>query len=60
MSEELRVRRTKKLLNQALLKLMTEDKIKLKDLTINPICMEAMVHRSTLYIYYTDKYDLFF
>ena len=60
MKEDLRIRRTRKLLVQALLKLMLEDRIKLKDLTVNQICEEAMVHRSTFYKYYSDKYDLFF
>lgn len=58
MKEDLRVTRTKKLLMNSLLKLTIEQKRKLADITVQDICDEAMVHRTTFYRYYTDKYDL--
>jgi AcrR family transcriptional regulator len=54
--EDLRVQRTHKLLWEALMSLMTEqdfEKISVKD-----ICDRAMVHRTTFYKHYEDKYDL--
>ncbi|QBD74851.1 TetR/AcrR family transcriptional regulator [Ktedonosporobacter rubrisoli] len=54
--EDLRVRRTHKLLWEALMALMSErnfDSISVKD-----ICDRAMVHRTTFYKHYEDKYDL--
>ncbi len=53
---DLRVRRTHKLLWEALLALMVErdfEAIRVKD-----ICDRAMVHRTTFYTHYTDKFDL--
>lgn len=53
---DLRIRRTYKLLSEALTKLMYKrpfEKISVKD-----ICDEAMVHRTTFYAHFTDKYDL--
>ncbi len=55
--EDLRVRRTHKLLWEALMSLMDEqdfEKISVKD-----ICERAMVHRTTFYKHYEDKYNLF-
>ena len=54
--EDLRVRRTKKLLADALKELMSEkpfEKIKVVD-----ICEKALVHRATFYAHFEDKYQL--
>lgn len=54
--EDLRVRRTRKLLWDALMALLVErdfEKISVKD-----ICEQAMVHRTTFYKHYEDKHDL--
>jgi hypothetical protein len=58
MKEDLRVKRTKKLLLSSLLRLAVEDGHKLNDISVQEICDHAMVHRTTFYRYYTDKYDL--
>src|SRR5258707_14827127 len=53
---DLRVRRTHKLLWEALVALMDEqdfERVSVKDL-----CDRAMVHRTTFYKHYEDKYDL--
>lgn len=53
---DLRVKRTYKLLSEALKKLMKQkpfDKISVTD-----ICDEAMVHRTTFYTHFTDKFEL--
>ena len=55
--EDLRVKRTRKLLSNALLELLNKesfDKISILD-----ICEKAMVHRTTFYKHFSDKYDLF-
>ncbi len=55
--EDLRIRRTKMLLYNALIELMqtkTYNKI-----SINDICDKAMVHRATFYNHFYDKDDLF-
>lgn len=54
--EDLRVKRTKKLLADALKDLMSEkpfEKIKVVD-----ICERALVHRATFYAHFEDKYQL--
>jgi AcrR family transcriptional regulator len=51
-----RIVKTKRLLENALVKLMIEkgfDKISIKDLT-----EEADINRGTFYLHYKDKYDL--
>ncbi|WP_165422962.1 TetR/AcrR family transcriptional regulator [Ktedonosporobacter rubrisoli] len=53
---DLRVRRTHKLLWEALLALMGEREF--ETLTVKDICERAMVHRTTFYNHYEDKYDL--
>ena len=54
--EDLRVKRTYKLLSEALKKLML---IKEFDkITVNDICNEAMVHRTTFYTHFEDKQAL--
>lgn len=53
---DLRVKRTYKLLSEALKKLMKQkpfDKISVTD-----ICNEAMVHRTTFYTHFADKFEL--
>jgi AcrR family transcriptional regulator len=54
--EDLRVRRTRKLLHQALLELAIEKGF--GDLTVRDITERAMINRSTFYRHYLDKYDL--
>lgn len=54
--KDLRVRRTYKLLREALIELVREkpfDKISVTD-----ICERAMVHRATFYAHFEDKYQL--
>lgn len=53
---DLRIKRTYKLLSEALKKLMKQkpfDKISVTD-----ICDEAMVHRTTFYTHFADKFEL--
>ena len=54
--EDLRVRRTRKLLQQALIELTIEKGF--ADVTVRDIAERAMVNRSTFYRHYLDKYDL--
>jgi AcrR family transcriptional regulator len=53
---ELRVRRTRKLLWEALLAEMSERAF--EDITVTDICDRAMVHRTTFYKHNEDKYAL--
>lgn len=55
-SEDLRVRRTHKLLYNALLELM--EKQPFGNITVKMICDLAMVHRTTFYTHFQDKFDL--
>jgi AcrR family transcriptional regulator len=55
-SEDLRVRRTHKLLWEALMALMAEQEF--ETMSVKEICDRVMVHRTTFYKHYTDKYDL--
>lgn len=55
-TEDLRVRRTRKLLREALIDLTTEKGF--ADLTVQDITERAMVNRATFYRHYQDKYDL--
>ena len=54
--EDLRVRRTRKLLTQALIEGTMEKGF--AALTVRDITRRAMVNRSTFYRHYLDKYDL--
>lgn len=54
--EDVRVQRTRKLLQQALIELTVE--MGFAAVTVRDICNRAMVNRSTFYRYYLDKYDL--
>jgi AcrR family transcriptional regulator len=55
-SEDLRVRRTRKLLQEALIELTIEKGF--AEVTVTDITERAMVNRSTFYRHYLDKYDL--
>src|SRR5436305_14528448 len=54
--EDLRVRRTRKLLTQALIEGTVEKGF--AALTVRDITKRAMMNRSTFYRHYLDKYDL--
>lgn len=55
-SNDRRVRRTKKLLRNSLTKLMVEKKI--NKITVTELTELADVNRSTFYLYYKDIYDM--
>src|SRR4051812_47576086 len=55
---DLRVRRTYKFLWDALMTLMTEHDF--ESITVTDICERAMVHRTTFYKHYEDKYGLLY
>lgn len=57
-SLDLRVRRTQKFLWEALMSLMTEQDF--ESITVTAICERAMVHRTTFYKHYEDKYGLLY
>lgn len=57
-SLDLRVRRTYKFLWDALMSLMTGRDI--ESITVTEICERAMVHRTTFYKHYEDKYGLLY
>ncbi|MFA6866096.1 MAG: TetR/AcrR family transcriptional regulator [Clostridia bacterium] len=54
--EDLRVLRTRKLLYSTLITLLQKQSI--EDLSVVGICDMAMVHRTTFYAYFEDKYHL--
>ncbi len=54
--EDLRVRRTRKLLWEALMAELSERPF--EQITVREICERAMVHRTTFYKHYEDKYVL--
>ena len=54
--EDLRQRRTKKLLTEALLALMEERPF--SEISVVDICQRAMIHRTTFYAHFEDKYAL--
>ena len=54
--EDLRVRRTHKLLWEALMAELSERAF--EEITVKEICERAMVHRTTFYKHYEDKYAL--
>jgi AcrR family transcriptional regulator len=56
MRQDLRVRRTRKLIWDALLALL--DRKSFEAISVQEICDRAMVHRTTFYQHYEDKYDL--
>ena len=53
---DLRVRRTQKLLWEALMALLAEKAF--EAISVKDICERAMVHRTTFYKHYEDKYNL--
>jgi AcrR family transcriptional regulator len=53
---DLRVRRTRKLLWEALMTELSERAF--EEITVTDICKRAMVHRTTFYKHYEDKYAL--
>lgn len=55
-SEDRRVRRTKKLLTQALTSLMKEKQ--LKDITVKELAEKADMNRGTFYLYYKDVFQM--
>ncbi|MEO2255421.1 TetR/AcrR family transcriptional regulator C-terminal domain-containing protein [Paenibacillus amylolyticus] len=55
-NKDLRVRRTHKLLYNALFDLM--EKSSFEQITVKQICDLAMVHRTTFYTHFQDKFDL--
>lgn len=54
--EDMRVKRTRALLSQALLSLINRHSY--HSISVKDICEEAMVHRATFYAHFNDKYDL--
>lgn len=54
--EDLRVKRTRKLLYQALMDLIKKESF--ETITVKQICDLAMVHRTTFYVHFQDKFDL--
>lgn len=54
--QDLRIRRTRKSLNQALITLM--ERKNFPAITIQELADEAMINRATFYLHYYDKYDL--
>lgn len=53
---DLRIRRTQKLLIDAIMSLLREKSF--NEIHISDICDKAMVHRTTFYKHFEDKYDL--
>jgi len=56
-TEDLRIRRTHKLLVEAMFSLI--DKKTFDDISVSEICERAMVHRATFYKHFEDKYRFF-
>ncbi len=54
--DDLRVRRTRKLLSTALFDMMAEQDF--SRISVNDVCEKAMVHRATFYNHFKDKDDL--
>ncbi|MBO7743093.1 TetR/AcrR family transcriptional regulator [Paenibacillus sp. MWE-103] len=51
-----RIIKTREAINKALIELMSEKSF--ENITINDIAEKANLNRGTLYLHYTDKYDL--
>lgn len=56
MKYDLRVQKTYKLLIEALFKLLKEKPF--ENIKLNEICEEAMIHKTTFYNHFNDKYEL--
>jgi len=54
--EDLRIRRTRKLILDALTALLDERSF--ESITVSEICERALVHRATFYKHFEDKYDV--
>ena len=54
--EDMHIRRTKKLIWEALLSLL--EKQTFAPMSVKAICEQALVHRATFYSHFTDKYAL--
>lgn len=54
--EDMRTKRTKKALKQAIIKLMMNESI--EKISVTDICEEAEINRVTFYSHYKDKFDL--
>lgn len=54
--KDLRIQKTYKLLAEALIKLLQEKPF--AEIRLNEICEGALVHKTTFYHHFTDKYDL--
>ncbi len=54
--QDIRVTKTRKALTETMLKLLQQKKF--QKITVNDICQEAMVSRSTFYLHFEDKYQL--
>ncbi len=55
---DLRKRRSMQWLWKAFFDLMTEEKMRFSKITVDQICEKAMVHRSTFYKHFDDKFRL--
>lgn len=56
MNEDIRIYKTKKAIERALIELLQQ--VDFKDITIKKICDHSLIGRSTFYSHYLDKYDL--
>ena len=56
MEKDRRTRRTKKLLTEAFIELLSVKK--LNEITVKELCDKADVNRGTFYLHYQDIYDL--
>ncbi|MFB1081635.1 TetR/AcrR family transcriptional regulator [Jeotgalibacillus sp. JSM ZJ347] len=56
MKQDLRVKKTKKAIRHALLRLVDEKTF--ARISVSDICNEAEINRGTFYLHYTDKFDL--
>lgn len=54
--QDLRITKTRRALATAMLSLL--EKTPFSKITVNDLCTEAMVSRSTFYVHFQDKYDL--
>ncbi|MBC1418697.1 TetR/AcrR family transcriptional regulator [Listeria fleischmannii] len=53
---DLRVQKTKKVLVETFLEILEHEEM--KAVTVNSICKKALIHRTTFYKHFYDKYDL--
>ena len=55
-TKDLRIIKTLQQIDRALLELLNE--LPFQKITVQLLCEQALINRSTFYKYYTDKYDL--